>query len=132
MEGYIIIRPITGMTSEERCNKINIELWNISRPPSTKNPNDETLKVFDEIDLEDGNWCFYVDTEYVLKVHPENNLTELISLFPNMSENEKNSLVNYIESNNEFPFSGIIPSDTNVYTFQEMLDMGYFKNTEQL
>ena len=126
MEGYIIVRPITGMTSKERCEAINEELWRISRPLSIQNPDDVTSKVFGEVKLDESTFGMRVYTDYVIKVHPDNDISNLVSLFPNLSQIEKDNLANYITNSSEFEFINIIPSDTNVYSFQEIIDLGYF------
>jgi hypothetical protein len=59
---------------------------------------------------------------YQIKVHPQNNLTALMALFPALTEAEKAGLTAYIESSQSFPFQTILPSTTEILTEQEFLN----------
>jgi len=67
-----------------------------------------------------------VELDYNIIVHPENNLTNLIALFPELSQAEKDALAAFIESQQSFPFQYIIPSGVTVFTYQQMKDAGWF------
>ena len=131
---YIKVLPQAGLTSEQRTEQISYELWAISRPPAIRTPDDVTCYMFDWIKhpTQDPNYVEVVDTAlrviptYNILVHPENNLTNLIALFPELSQQEKDTLAAYIESQQSFPFVNIIPQDVKVFTQQEMEDSGWF------
>jgi hypothetical protein len=67
-----------------------------------------------------------VELDYNIIVHPENNLTNLIALFPELSQAERDGLAAFIESQQSFPFQYIIPQDTTVFTYEQMKDSGWF------
>ncbi len=131
---YIKVLPQAGLTSEQRAEAISYELWAISRPPQVRKPEDVTLYLFSWIKhpTQDPAYVEVVDTalniitDYIIQVHPENNLTNLVALFPELSQQEKDTLVAYIESQQSFPFTNIIPQDVKVFTQAEMEASGWF------
>ena len=132
--GYIKVVPQVGLTSEQRADAISYELWAISRPPAIRNPNDITTYLFgwvkhptqDPNYTEIVNTALDVDPAYNIIVHPENNLTNLIALFPELTQQEKDTLAAYIESQQSFPFQNIIPQNVKVFTYDEMKISGWF------
>jgi hypothetical protein len=136
---YIKILPQAGLISEERAEAISYELWAINRPPAIRNANDITTYIFgwckhptqDSNYVQTVNTALIVDTNYIIKVHPDNNLTNLISLFPELSQQEKQNLIDYIESNQSFPFQNIIPQDVTLFTKNEMETAGWFIAEEE-
>lgn len=131
---YIKVLPQAGLTSEQRAEQISYELWAISRPPAIRDPNDVTTYIFGWVKhptqdpgyTEIVNAALGVDTTYNIVVHPENNLTNLIALFPELSQQERDTLAAYIESQQSFPFGNIIPHDVKVFTQAEMQTSGWF------
>jgi len=131
---YIKVVPQDGLTSEQRADAISYELWTISRPITIRNPNDITSYLFglvkhptqDPNYTEIVNTALDIDLAYNIIVHPENNLTNLIALFPELSQQEKDTLAAYIESQQSFPFQNIIPQDVKVFTYNEMKTSGWF------
>lgn len=131
---YIKVLPQAGLTSEQRAEQISYELWAISRPVSIKSLNDVTTYLFGWVKhptqdpgyTEIVNAALSVDVSYNIAVHPENNLTNLIALFPELSQQEKDVLAAYIESQQSFPFQNIIPQDVKIFTQQEMQNSGWF------
>jgi hypothetical protein len=97
---YIKVLPQAGLTSEQRAEAISYELWAISRPPAIRNPNDVTTYLFgwvkhptqDSTYPEIVNTALEVDLNYNIIVHPENNLTNLIALFPELSQAERDEI----------------------------------------
>jgi hypothetical protein len=137
---YIKVVPQAGLTSEQRAEAISYELWAISRPPAIRNPNDITTCLFGWVKhptqdpgyIEAVNTALAVDTAYNIVVHPENNLTNLIALFPELSQAEKDTLAAYIESQQSFSFVNIIPQGVRVFTYEEMKADGWFPDLEEL
>ena len=136
--GYIKVLPQAGLTSEERAIDITRELFRIQRPIDQQN--DATLYLFGWVKhpTQDPNYveivdtALQVDTNQVIYVHPDNDLTNLIALFPELSQAEKDALVNYIESSASFEFRYIVPSGVKVYTYEEMKEDGWFPENELL
>ncbi len=139
-QNYIKVLPQAGLTSEQRAEAISYELWAISRPPAIRNPNDVTTYLFgwvkhptqDPAYTEVVNTALDVDLNYNIIVHPENNLTNLIALFPELSQAEKDALAAFIESQQSFEFRYIVPSGVTIYTRQQMEDNGWFPKIEEL
>jgi hypothetical protein len=135
---YIKVLPQAGLTSEQRAEAISYELWAISRPPAIRNPNDVTTYLFgwvkhptqDPAYTEFVNMALEVELDYNIIVHPENNLTALIALFPELSQAERDGLAAFIESQSSFPFQYIVPSDVTVFTYEQMKDAGWFSEIE--
>jgi len=129
---YIIIKPIDGYDSKQRCEAINKELWHISRPLEIKEEGDVTSKLFSEIDLTSGEYSLHIDEDYEIVVNDSLNVDALVALFPELTEVEKNGLVAYIENSESFLFKNIIPQGTNLYTYEQMLDLGLIEEIEEL
>jgi hypothetical protein len=138
---YIKVTPQLNLTSEQRAEAISYELWAISRPPQVRNPNDVTSYLFGWVKYADGgsdakylpsvvDTALDVDPSYMIIVHPENNLTNLIALFPELSEQERMMLAGFIQSQSAFPFGYIIPQDFGVFSYEEMKADGWFKESE--
>jgi len=131
---YIKVTPQAGLTSAQRADAISRELWAISRPPQLRSESDVTAYMFGLVKhpTQDANYievvdtALEVDTEYTIYVHPENNLTNLIALFPELSEAEKNGLSAYITNSQSFPFGNIVPSDVTVFSYEHMKEAGWF------
>ena len=135
---YIKVLPQAGLTSEERAIAISRELFRIQRPINQQN--DATLYLFGWIKhpTKDSNYvdtvsaALQVDTNQVIYVHPDNDLTNLIALFPELSQAEKDGLAAFIESQQMFLFKYIIPSDVTVFTEAEMKAAGWLPDPEEL
>lgn len=123
---YMYIGAIDGYTPTERTKAISRELFNISRPLSLKSENDKTEYLFDWKEHPTAPYCaLVVDKEYIVKVHPSNNLDALVALFPELTDTEKNNLAGYIQMSSSFPFKNIMPSTSNVLTAQQLEDLGF-------
>jgi hypothetical protein len=135
---YIKVLPQAGLTSEQRAIAISRELFRIQRPIDQQN--DATLYLFGWIKhpTKDSNYvdtvnaALQIDTNQVIYVHPDNDLTNLIALFPELSQAEKDGLAAFIESQQMFLFKYIIPSDVNVFTEAEMKAAGWLPEPEEL
>ena len=133
---YIKVLPQSGLTSEQRAIAISRELFRIQRPINQQN--DATLYLFGWIKhptkdsgyVDTVNIALEIDTNQVIYVHPDNDLTNLISLFPELSQAEKDGLAAFIESQQMFFFKYIIPSDVNIFTEAEMKQSGWFPEIE--
>jgi hypothetical protein len=135
---YIKVLPQSGLTSEQRAIAISRELFRIQRPIDQQN--DATLYLFGWIKhptkdpnyIDTLNAALQINTNQVIYVHPENNLTNLIALFPELSQAEKDGLAAFIESQQSFEFRYIVPSGVKVYTYEEMKEDGWFPENELL
>ena len=135
---YIKVLPQAGLTSEERAVAISRELFRIQRPINQQN--DATLYLFGWIKhptkdpnyIDTVNAALQIDTNQIIYVHPDNDLTNLIALFPELSQAEKDGLAAFIESQQMFLFKYIIPSDVTVFTEDEMKSAGWLPDPEEL
>jgi len=135
---YIKVLPQAGLTSEQRAVSISRELFRIQRPINQQN--DATLYLFGWIKhstkdpnyIDTVNAALQIDTNQVIYVHPDNDLTNLIALFPELSQTEKDGLAAFIESQQMFLFKYIIPSDVTVFTEAEMKSAGWLPEPEEL
>ena len=129
---YIKVLPEAGLTSEERAIAISRELFKIQRPISSES--DVTDMLFGTIKhpAQDPNYTDVVDTalvvdpSQVIYVHPDNDLTNLIALFERLTEQERQMLAGFIQSQQSFVFQYIVPSDTKLFTHEEMDNAGWF------
>jgi hypothetical protein len=133
---YIKVLPQAGLTSEQRAIAITRELFRIQRPIDQQN--DATLYLFGWVKhpTQDPNYTEVVDTalqvdvNQVIYVHPDNDLTNLIALFPELSQAEKDGLAAFIESQASFMFQYIIPTDVTVFDEAQMKAAGWLPEPE--
>ena len=129
MHGYIIILPLPHLTSEQRAYGISRELYNITVPLAIQEDYHKDGIVFGVVKHQDGmQAALQVDTEYIIPVHPLATLEKLVSLFPEVPEQERTQLHSYVLHNSAFPFGAIIPSTSTVRDMQYMQDNGWFPN----
>lgn len=135
---YIKVLPQAGLTSEQRAIAISRELFRIQRPINQQN--DATLYLFgwvkhptrDPNYTDTVNTALQIDTNQVIYVHPDNDLTNLIALFPELSQAEKDTLVSYIENSASFQFKYIVPSGVTIYSEEQMKKDGWLPEPEML
>jgi hypothetical protein len=137
---YIKVLPQNNLTSAQRAEAISYELWAISRPLQVRNPDEVTSYMFGWVKhpTQDPNYEVVVDTalqvdpDYIIKVHPENNLNALVNLFPELTETERAQLVGFIQSQQAFPFQYIVPSTSKIFTHEEMVSAGWFSDQSEI
>lgn len=135
-----MVLPEGGLTSKDRADQISFELWAISRPLGIRPANETTKYLFGRVhhpatDPADTNFemaALPIDLDYMVYVHPDNNLEALLALFPEVPEEERNQLSTFIGSsaNNKFRFGDIIPSTATVRTQAELEAAGWFPDSE--
>ena len=131
MNGYIIVLPEGTLTSEKRAKSITRELYNITTPLAVQEPYQKDGTVFGVIEHPDGvQFALQVDTEYIIPVHEQATLEKLVSLFPELTADERFNLASYALNTDAFPFAAIIPSTTTVRDQQYMIDNGWFESDE--
>jgi hypothetical protein len=126
----LLVQPLAGLSSIERAWKISEEIFAISRPKAFRTQNNVVKYYFGVIDNGSEAVLQVPDPSVSINVHPENDLTELIGLFPNLSEPEKNGLVAYIKSSQSFPFQNIVPSDSIIVDDQYLIENGFYPEVE--
>jgi hypothetical protein len=117
------ILPTLGYSSQERAMLISEELFAISRPKSVKSPDDVSNYLFGWVTHKSEDISVLnAISDYIIKVHPDNDITKLVSLFPELSSGEIENLTNYITNTNEFPFSNILPSNSVFISDEDLED----------
>ena len=128
MAQYIIVLPEGTLTSEKRAKSITRELYNITTPLAVQEPYQKDGTVFGVIVHPDGvQHALMVDTSYIIPVHEQATLEKLVSLFPELTADERFSLQSYVLNSHSFPFAAIIPSTVTVRDQQYMVDNGWFE-----
>jgi len=83
--------------------------------------------VFGVITHPDGiQHALQVDLDYIIPVSPQATIEKLVSLFPELNEQERFNLASYVLNNQEFPFGNIVPSTTTVRDYDYMVENGWF------
>ena len=127
MSQYIIVLPEGFLTSEVRAKSITRELYNITVPVAIQEEYQKEATVFGVIVHPDGiQHALQVDLEYVIPVHPQATIEKLVSLFPELNEQERFNLASYVLNNQEFPFGNIVPSTTTIRDYDYMVENGWF------
>jgi hypothetical protein len=128
MAQYIIVLPEGTLTSEKRAKSITRELYNITTPLAVQEPYQKDGTVFGVIVHPDGiQHALQVDTDYVIPVHEQATLEKLVSLFPELTADERFNLASYALNTDAFPFAAIIPSTTTVRDHDYMVQNGWFE-----
>jgi hypothetical protein len=124
---YIIVLPEGFLTSEVRAKSITRELYNITVPVAIQEEYQKDATVFGVITHPDGiQHALQVDLDYIIPVSPQATIEKLVSLFPELNEQERFNLASYVLNNHEFPFGNIVPSTTTVRDHDYMVENGWF------
>jgi hypothetical protein len=127
MNGYIIVRPEGILSSPQRAQFITRELYCITLPLQFQTPDQADGTVFGIIHHPtDGRAALQVDLDYVIPVHPLVTLERLVSLFPEITDAERMTLMQVIFSSKAFPFRHIVPSTVTVRDEAFMIAEGWF------
>jgi hypothetical protein len=124
---YIIVRPEGILSSPQRAQFITRELYCITIPLQFQTPDQHDGTVFGIIHHPtDGRAALQVDLDYVIPVHPLVTLERLVSLFPEITDAERMTLMQVIFSVKAFPFRHIVPSTVQVRDEAYMIADGWF------
>lgn len=125
---YIIVRPEGILSSPQRAQFITRELYCITLPLQFQTPDQHDGTVFGIIHHPtDGRAALQVDLDYVIPVHPLVTLERLVSLFPEITDAERMTLMQVIFSSKAFPFRHIVPSTVTVRDEAFMIAEGWFE-----
>ena len=126
---YLPVEPQLGMTSAERAEAIDAQVWCLRRPASLQSPQDITKYYYPRITHPDtGQVAIVGDTTEQVYINPLVDLTELLALLPEVPQEEKDGLVLYIDANrgSSVPFGQLIPSTSTQLTQVEAEALGWF------
>jgi hypothetical protein len=116
---YIQILANAGLTALDRAKAISAELFSISRPPAVRTATDQTNYLFAWAENAQGDVVLMGIANQNIYVHPQNNVANLVGLFPELTPTEVAQLTGYINSVNSFEFQHILPSNTTFLTENE-------------
>jgi hypothetical protein len=117
-----------GYTSNEHAIAIDEQCWNLYRPASIQSPNDITRQLFPiSIRPSDEMAAIVGETTEQVYISPEVDLTELLAILPNVSDEEKELLSLYVEANKGgyVPFENLIPPSSVQLTEAEAIAEGW-------
>jgi len=117
-----------GSTSNEHAIAIDEQCWNLYRPASIQSPNDITRQLFPiSIRPSDDMAAIVGETTEQVYISPEVDLTELLAILPNVTDEEKALLTAYVEANKGgyVPFENLIPPSSVQLTEAEAIAEGW-------
>jgi hypothetical protein len=125
---YLPVEPQLGMTSAERAEAIDAQVWCLRRPASLQSPQDITKYYYPRITHPvTGEVAIVGDTTEEVYINEAVDLTELLALLPEVPQAEKDGLVLYIDANKggSVPFGQLIPSTSTQLTQAEAEALGW-------
>ena len=125
---YLPVEPIEGMTSAERAEALNAEVWALIRPAALQVPQDTKYLYPLTPHPVTGQIAMVGDTEESIYISPDVDLTKLLELLPEVPQAEKDGLVMFIDANRggSVPFGQLIPSTSTQLTQAEAEALGWF------
>ena len=126
---YLPVVPRLGLTSHERGLAISRELFNLTVPRHLQEPGASTMLLeVRQNDSDPDQYALVGEDDYEIAVHPERDVTALVSLFPQLSEEERSQLTYYIATSTSVTFGNLLPSDSTQLTQQQAEALGWFVN----
>ena len=124
---YLPVQPRLNLTSEQRARGISQELYNLKVPKHLHEPGRVTTELLGLIEHPTtGQWACVGDTTLAIAVHPQRDVTALVSLFPQLTADERSAMTYYIATNAVVYFQYLMPSDAEVLTQEEAEAAGWF------
>ena len=124
---YLPVTPRLNLTSEQRARGISQELYNLKVPKHLHQPGRVTTELLGLIEHPTtGQWACVGDTTLAIAVHPQRDVTALVSLFPQLSADERSAMTYYIATNEVVYFQYLMPSDAEQLTEEEAEAAGWF------
>ena len=134
----LILLPVeefNGENSATRTCAINKEVWSITRPDSIKSASDVTQYYFaTNYNPTTNQWAIAADSDEQVKIHPDVDLTILLSILPNITQTEKDQLLAYINANRggSVPFYTLIPPSSIQLTKAEAITQGWDVDSDEV
>lgn len=127
---FLPVVPRLGLTSEERGLAISRELFNLSVPKHLHAVDQGSTMLLEVLqnDSDPDEWAIVGDEDHEITVHPERDVTALVALFPQLSEEERSRLTYYIATSRSVTFGNLLPSDSTQLTRQQAEALGWFVN----
>jgi len=124
---YLPVTARLNLTSEQRAKGISRELYNLKLPKVLHEPGRTTTMLLATIQHPTtGQWACVGDTTLAIAVHPQRDVTALVSLFPQLTADERSAMTYYIATNEVVYFQYLMPSDAEQLTQEEAEAAGWF------
>jgi hypothetical protein len=124
---YLPVTERINLTSEERAKGISRELYNLKLPKHLHEPGRTTTMLLATIQHPTtGEWACVGDTDLSIVVHPQRDVTALVSLFPQLTTEERSAMTYYIATAPVVLFQYLMPSDSEILTQEEAEAAGWF------
>jgi len=124
---YLPVVPRLGLTTEQRAKAISRELFNLTLPKHLQSAGQTSTMLLSCIEHPTtGEWAVVAGTEQQIKVHPQRDVTALVALFPQLTEQERSQLTYHIATNTVVVFGDLIPSDATTLDEAEAKAAGWF------
>ena len=124
---YLPVTERINLTSEERAKGISRELYNLKLPKHLHEPGRTTTMLLATIQHPTtGEWACVGDTDLSIVVHPQRDVTALVSLFPQLTTEERSAMTYYIATAPVVLFQYLMPSDSEILTQDEAEAAGWF------
>ena len=124
---YLPVSPRLNLTSQQRAQGISQELYNLKLPKTLHGKDHVTTQLLGLIQHPTTEqWACVGDTAMAIKVHPQRDITALVSLFPQLSTEERAAMTYYIATNDIVLFQYLMPSDAEILTEEEARKAGWF------
>jgi len=124
---YLPVTARLNLTSEQRAKGISTELYNLLLPKVLHEPGRVSTQLLSCIKHPDtGQWACVGDTTLAIAVHPQRDLHALVALFPQLTQEERDSMIYYIATNDVVFFQYLIPPDAETLTQEEAEAAGWF------
>ena len=131
MTVYLPVQPRINLTSHQRAVGISVELYNLKQPKHLQEPGQVTTQLLPVVQHPTtGQSACIADDGLTIEVHPERDVTALVSLFPQLSTDERATMTYYISTSPVVVFSYLMPSDSEVLTEAEAEAAGWINNVE--
>jgi len=123
---YLPVTARINLSSEQRAEGISSELYNLELPKVLHEPGRTTTKLLETIQHpETGQWACVADTELAIPVHPQRDITALVALFPQLSDDERAAMTYYIASSELVFFAYLMPAASEILTEEEAEAAGW-------
>lgn len=130
---YLPVEARGGLTSAERAEALDAEVWRLVRPETVQVPGDSQHLYPRMVHPTTGQVAILGETTEVVPIHPNVDLTNLLALLPEVPQAEKDQLVAYIDANRggSVLFGTLIPSTSTQLTEAEAEAAGWLWPTDE-
>jgi len=123
------IAPIANYTAKQRAYALSEELLRIKKPFAIKGENDIAAYLYRVIEHPtEDKAVMVVNPSDVIMVHPQNNLTNLIALMPDLPQQVQAGLVQLIQNSETITFGQLLTGEETTYTDEELEAKGFYNN----